>query len=85
MVNTLKQFIGNLPKNYFSVFNHFVGLAFKELIEKIHIMCELPWKSKVYSEPSQKSKMELLVKLVNGFQLRITLAKKLVLDVWLGF
>ena len=62
------------------MFNHFVGLALKELIEKIH-MCELPWKSKAYSEPSQKSKMELFVKLVNGFQLRIILAKKLVLDV----
>ena len=26
-LNTLKQFVGNLPTNYFSVFNHFVKLA----------------------------------------------------------
>ena len=25
--NTLKQFVGNLPKNCLSVFDHFVGLA----------------------------------------------------------
>ena len=30
--NTLKQFVGNLPTNCFSVFDHFVGLALKELI-----------------------------------------------------
>ena len=30
--NTLKQFIGNLPTNCLSVFNHFVGLALKGLI-----------------------------------------------------
>ena len=29
--NTLKQFVGNLPTNYLSVFDHFVGLAFKGL------------------------------------------------------
>ena len=29
--NTLKQFVGNLPTNYFSVFNHFVKLALKGL------------------------------------------------------
>ena len=29
--NTLKQFVGNLPTNCLSVFNHFVGLAFKGL------------------------------------------------------
>ena len=29
--NTLKQFVGNLPTNCLSVFNHFVGLAFKVL------------------------------------------------------
>ena len=27
--NTLKQFIGNLPTNCFSVFDHFAGLALK--------------------------------------------------------
>ena len=30
--NTLKQFVGNLPTNCLSVFDHFVGLAFKGLI-----------------------------------------------------
>ena len=31
--NTLKQFVGNLPTNCLSVFDHFVGLAFKGLRE----------------------------------------------------
>ena len=30
---TLKQFIGNLPTNCLSVFDHFVGLALKGLID----------------------------------------------------
>ena len=29
--NTLKQFVGNLPINCLSVFDHFVGLALKGL------------------------------------------------------
>ena len=29
--NTLKQFVGNLPTNCLSVFDHFVNLAFKGL------------------------------------------------------
>ena len=29
--NRLKQFIGELPKNCLSLFDHFVGLALKEL------------------------------------------------------
>ena len=29
--NTLKQFVGNLPTNCLSVFDHFVKLAFKRL------------------------------------------------------
>ena len=29
--NTLKQFVGKLPTNCWSVFNHFVGLALKGL------------------------------------------------------
>ena len=29
--NTLKQFVGNLPTNCLSVFDHFVKLAFKGL------------------------------------------------------
>ena len=31
-LNTLKQFVGNLPTNFLSVFDHFVGLVFKGLI-----------------------------------------------------
>ena len=30
-LNTLKQFVGNLPTNCLSVFDHFVGLALKGL------------------------------------------------------
>ena len=30
-LNKLKQFVGNLPKNWLSVFDHFVGLALKRL------------------------------------------------------
>ena len=30
--NTLKQFVGKSPTNYLSVFDHFVGLALKGLI-----------------------------------------------------
>ena len=29
--NTIKQFVGNLPTNCLSVFDHFVGLALKGL------------------------------------------------------
>ena len=32
--NTLKQFVGNLPTNCLSVFDHFVGLALKGLINE---------------------------------------------------
>ena len=32
--NTLKQFVGKLPTNCLSVFNHFVRLALKKLISK---------------------------------------------------
>ena len=30
--NTLKQFVGNLPTNCLSMFDHFVGLALKGLM-----------------------------------------------------
>ena len=33
--NTLKQFVGNLATNCLRVFDHFVGLALKELTHKI--------------------------------------------------
>ena len=41
--NTLKQFFGNLPTNFFGVFDHLVGLALKGLrfISQI-IMLVLP-------------------------------------------
>ena len=32
--NTLKQFVGNLPRNCLSVFDHFFGLALKGLKAK---------------------------------------------------
>ena len=33
--NTLKQFVGNLPTNCLSVFDHFVGLALKGLTHRM--------------------------------------------------
>ena len=33
-LNALKQFVGKLPTNCLSVFNHFVGLALKGLLLK---------------------------------------------------
>ena len=33
--NTIKQFAGNLPTNYLSVFGHFVGLALKGLMSTL--------------------------------------------------
>ena len=30
--NTFKQFVGNLPTNFFSVYDHFVGLALRGLM-----------------------------------------------------
>ena len=36
--NTLKQFVGKLPTNYLSVFDHFVGLALKRLICQIETL-----------------------------------------------
>ena len=35
--NTLKQFVGKLPTNCLSVFDHFVGLALKGLSLKMHL------------------------------------------------
>ena len=32
--NTIKKFVGNLPTNCLSVFDHFVGLVLKGLITK---------------------------------------------------
>ena len=38
--NTLKQFVGNLPTNCLSVFDHFLGLALKGL-ELLTLWAEL--------------------------------------------
>ena len=38
--NTLKQFIGKLPMNCLSVFDHFVGLALKGLKEGLSQFCK---------------------------------------------
>ena len=35
--NTLKQFVGKLPTNCLSVFDHFVGLAFKGLSSLLNL------------------------------------------------
>ena len=37
-----------------------------------------------YSEPSQISKMKLIVKGVNGFNQLTILAKKFILEIWIG-
>ena len=39
--NTLKQFVGNLPTNCLSVFDHFVGLTlkgFNELLNNVNVI-----------------------------------------------
>ena len=38
--NTLKQFVGNLPTNCLSVFDHLVNLVFKGLINKTVILLQ---------------------------------------------
>ena len=38
--NTLKQFVGNLPTNCLSVFDHFVRLALKGLIAENCKVCD---------------------------------------------
>ena len=36
--NTLKQFVGNMPKNCLSVFDHFVGLMLKDIIQHSNLL-----------------------------------------------
>ena len=45
--NTLKQFVGKLPTNCLSVFDHFVGLALKGLnaVLKIFLDCYVELKN----------------------------------------
>ena len=38
---TLKQFVGKLPTNCLSVFDHFVGLAFKGLISCLNFAAKV--------------------------------------------
>ena len=45
--NTLKQFVGKLPTNCLSVFNHFVQLALKGLTSFRCLYCKL-WKDCTY-------------------------------------
>ena len=42
--NTLKQFVGTLPMNCLSVFDHFVGLALKGLSTAYWKMHNIQWK-----------------------------------------
>ena len=51
--NTLKQFVGNLLTNCLSVFGHFVGLAFKELIVSC-LVISLSWKFLKNSSSTEK-------------------------------
>ena len=39
--NTLKQFVGTLPTNCFSAFDHFVGLVFKDLTISLSVLDRL--------------------------------------------
>ena len=41
--NTLKQFVGNLPTNCLSVFDHFVNLAFKGLATATLLIVDCHW------------------------------------------
>ena len=43
----------------------------------------LAWEE-AHSEPSQKSKMELFAKIINGLKLLNILTKGSILDIWLG-
>ena len=43
--NTLKQFVGKLPTNCLSVFDHFGGLALKGLVMIIHWTMTFPLKN----------------------------------------
>ena len=47
--NTLKQFVGNLPTNCLSVFDHFVGLALKGLKGAIQSLITLTPRAYTFS------------------------------------
>ena len=48
--NTLKQFVGKLPTNCLSLFDHFVGLALKGLKLENWYYCESFYESKSYDQ-----------------------------------
>ena len=52
--NTLKQFVGNLPTNCLSVFDHFVGLALKGLRNSYNPLCTKSLE--IFGRPSHFSK-----------------------------
>ena len=55
----------------------------KGLFETRRLLEEIRY-PEIYSEPNQTSKMELLVKLINGFQPLTNFAESSVLHIWLG-
>ena len=63
--NNLKQFVGNLPTNYLSMFDHFVGLTLKRLI-KTTILRLLSRFSKIF-EKLASTKLDQLEELGNKF------------------
>ena len=48
--NTFKQFVGKSPTNCLIVFDHFLGLAFKDLIERIIIRTVFETMSNIHDE-----------------------------------
>ena len=50
-LNTLKQFVGNLPTNCLSVFDHFVKLALKGLTCSVNIIPPFPFHSQTLNQP----------------------------------
>ena len=45
--NTLKQFVGNLPTHFLSVFGHFVGLSLKGLCNLLIVIAFKESKKKI--------------------------------------
>ena len=59
----------------------------KNLIKNIGHKLEayMRGKPETYSQPSQTSKMEVFIKIVNGFQPFTVFIKSSILDIWLGY
>ena len=75
--NTLKQFVGRLPTNCLSVFDHFVKLALKGLSAFIYNFF-INQGTDAYLQPSLIStiRWSFFTKIVNGFYSLTTFAKK---------